>query len=310
MIKEINFKNYRSFLHETKVPFSPFTLVIGPNGAGKSNLLKLIRDAITQVSIAAGQRHNNALDGPQNILVKFDNGEYFEFNGANFTQKSAGLRRISLEGFVALYSFDPRVAGLSENILPSATIQCNGSGIVSVLDSLKTGEREDLFNQIEKRLKKYIPSIRKLSTKTSKAGQKILQVSEVNVDGTLPVSELSEGTQLILTILTTIYQENPPKVMLFEDIDRGLHPRLFQQIVEMLRSEAKSRDLKIFATTHNPYLVDEFIDDEDSVLIVEKEEGSSKITTLAEKMSTPTGEEDSLGALWYGGFYGGVPKIQ
>lgn len=122
------------------------------------------------------------------------------------------------------------------------------------------------------------------------------------------MKELSEGTKLILMILRILHQENPPKLILLEDIDRGLHPRLFQKVVEMLRDIVKTKEVQIIATTHNPYLVDEFAGEEESVLIVEKEGTVSTITSLADRLQDGDTPEEALGSLWFSGFFGGVPK--
>lgn len=306
MIKEIRVKNYRSFLEETSIELSPFTLVIGPNGAGKSNLLKLFRDCFRGLgkkhqNTAPLHRHFNATRESQKITVNLVDGGSIEFIPSGVRTSTDKIPH------VGWYSLNPSTVGKSETIRPNGIVDFEGTGAVSVLDSLKTGAREDLFIAIERLLKTYIPSIKKLSTNTSSAGKKALQVNEEGIEMPVPVSELSEGTQLILLILTIIYQENPPSVILLEDIDRGLHPRLFQQIVEMLRRVAGEKKLRIVATTHNPYLLDEFVDDEHSVLIVEKENGCSTVTKLSDRLDEGGSLEEALGGLWFAGFFGGVP---
>ncbi|MGC1481289.1 MAG: AAA family ATPase [Chthoniobacterales bacterium] len=125
--------------------------------------------------------------------------------------------------------------------------------------------------------------------------------------------ELSEGTRLILCILTILHQEHPPAIILLEDIDRGMHPRLFEMVAPLIRDIAERNEINIIATTQNPYLVDCFRDHQDAVIIVEKNDGASTLTTLAKKMETLDYEtidpEDvPLGTLWYSGLVGGVPK--
>ena len=107
-----------------------------------------------------------------------------------------------------------------------------GRPVAPVLDSLKTGDREDLFNLIVSTLRQYVPEIEKLSFVPGKA-TKQLQVREKNIAEPMPVSELSNGTRLVLTILTILFQERPPSLICIEEIDRELHPRLFGQIVQL-----------------------------------------------------------------------------
>ncbi len=175
-----------------------------------------------------------------------------------------------------------------------------------MLDALKTGDREDLFTTIEETFKQYIPEIEKLSF-VPVANAKQLQVREKPIDKPILLQNLSEGTRLVLTILTIVYQENPPTLIGLEEIDRGLHPRLFQQVIELLSSISEEKKIQIIATTHNPYLVDEFKGLEGSVVIVEKVNGETIFTTLADKLEGLTPEEEPLGHLWYSGIVGGVP---
>jgi len=60
--------------------------------------------------------------------------------------------------------------------------------------------------------------------------------------------------------------------------------------------------------------LDQFKDREESVIIVEKENGGTKFTPLLERLALtsseddPMEEDDPLGELWYSGLLGGVPK--
>ncbi len=127
---------------------------------------------------------------------------------------------------------------------------------------------------------------------------------------TLPiaVSELSEGTRLVLTILTIVNQERKPSIIGIEDIDRGLHPALFGKVVDVCRELVRGEGApQIIATTHNPYFVDQFIDDEDSVLLVEKENANTTFTPLSKRLAELGERTETLGSVWYSGLVGGVP---
>lgn len=184
-----------------------------------------------------------------------------------------------LNRFVSLVSILLGRIGNAELLEPNPSVDEHGNGAVRVLDSLKTGDREDLFDRIEHDFKRYIPEIEKLSF-ISGQSNKQLQVRERSITKPISVCELSDGTKLVLTILTIIHQENSPSFIGLEEIDRGLHPRLFQQIIELLFQITEEKDIQIVATTHNPYLVDEFHGREEAVVIVEKENGEMTFTTL------------------------------
>ncbi len=209
---------------------------------------------------------------------------------------------------VRIYAIDSQKAGNAENIVGNPEVHSNGSGVVQVLDALKTGDREDLFKTIETKLRTYVPEIEKLSFIPG-ADKKQLQVREKNIDKPIPVSELSDGTRLVLTILSIIYQEHPPSIICLEEIDRGLHPRLYEQVIQLCFDLSRQEGgPQIIATTHNPYLVDQFKDHESAVIVVEKENAETTFTTLAEKLEHLEPGEEPLGSLWYSGFVGGVPQ--
>ena len=311
MLSRIEFQNYRSFL-DVGVNLSPFTLVIGANGSGKSNFLCLFRDlACPKSTVYRGgkltfditrEKHFNHQDDIQLASIYKVSGDLIKLSNGNLTDQV-----FTEESRVGLFNLNTSSVDHSEQIQMRGQIDTNGKGIITVLDDLKTGDREDLFDEIQTNLIRYIPSIEKLSLRTAEPGKKSLQVREKGIEKPFPVAELSEGTKLILMILTILYQENPPKLILLEDIDRGLHPRLFQKVVEMMRDIVKTKDVQIIATTHNPYLVDEFTGEEESVLIVEKKDTVSTITSLAERLDKGDTMEDALGSLWFSGFFGGVP---
>lgn len=312
MLSRIEIQNYRSFL-DVKVNLAPFNLVIGANGSGKSNFLSLLDNCFNpklvrhlspvRTSVRKElQKHFNYFEQIQSVIFFNSNNEEIRLGNGVIT----GNRKNFFGA--KLYNLELSSIENAEEIEEKIEIAPNGQGIINVIDRLKTGDREDLFNEIETSLIHHIPFIEKLSLCVSGSGKKYLQVREKGIKEPFPAKELSEGTKLILMILTILHQENPPKLILLEDIDRGLHPRLFQKVVEMLRDIVKTKEVQIIATTHNPYLVDEFTGEEESVLIVEKEGTVSTITSLADRLQGGDTPEEALGSLWFSGFFGGVPK--
>lgn len=290
MIQEVYIKNYRS-IAEARVRLSPFTLLIGANGTGKSNFLKALQRGFSPYG---GPIHYNRMGEGQAITLTDENGV---------------VRRQAekTENHIIIFSIDPAAIAQAEEIGPDPHVKSNGEGAVRVLDALKTGDSEYLFDKIEQKLKEYVPEIEKLSFQPGHRSKK-LQVREKHISIPVPVSELSEGTRLVLTILTILHQEKPPKVICLEDIDRGLHPRLFRQIIDFCFQMTEEKGVQIIATTHNPYLLDHFKDDPEAVIIVEKENGETTFTSLADRLEPFTDDEGPLGSLWYGGFVGGVPE--
>jgi predicted ATPase len=324
MITSIHIQNYRSFV-DAKVNLKPFSLVVGANGSGKSNLLRFFRDVAIQ---AEGKNPDAPMLLATDLWTKHQNKTadmfVFDLTFVDDTslrcERSASTGRIILQGTppwtskdIPIFNLNPASISAIEPAIPKAAVKADGSGTTQVLDTLKNGDREDLFDKIEENFRRYVPEVEKLSLRTVKEGTKQIQVREKGLKDPVPATELSEGTRLILAILTILHQETPPPVILLEDIDRGLHPRLFEFVAPLMRDIAERNQVNILATTHNPYLVDCFQDDKEAVIVVEKKNGESTLSTLASRLEgldydKVDPEDMPLGNLWFSGFVGGVPS--
>ncbi len=132
--------------------------------------------------------------------------------------------------------------------------------------------------------------------------------------------ELSEGTLYFLALLSIIHQPEPPKLLLLEEPEKGIHPRRIHEVMEYIFRLADEKEIQIILTTHNTQLVDEFDDIPESVFIFEMENGETKIYNLLSDIIIPSDNKSErsglpiinytelLGDKWFQGFLGGVPK--
>jgi predicted ATPase len=303
VLEQLHITNYRSIADAT-VDLRPFTMLVGANGSGKSNLLKLLLDlsGIPDGPSGGPTRHFRLPATPSHVDIRAS-GRQFVFHDQFRNGKPAELANVSV------FTIDPQWVGSQEQLVPSPSVHPNGQGTVQVLDALKTGDREEIFDTIEQQLREFVPEIQKLSFAPG-GNAKSLQVREIGIQTPVPVRDLSEGTRLVLTILTIVHQERKPSIICLEDLDRGLHPALFGRVVDVCRSLVRAEGApQIIATTHNPYLVDQFIDDEDSVVLVEKTSGDTTFTSLSKRLEGLDGRSDTLGGIWYSGLVGGVPVM-
>lgn len=332
-IKEIALKNYRSFV-DARCRLSPFTLIVGANNAGKSNLLKAVRDVsecITRengIAYLNGFRHHTALDNATSSVsvvwndgtnavaehpLRPDKGEPYDVWFRPYGNEEAS-RKITTAFPIA--QFEPTSIGNAEGGDGSPFIQPNGVGVSWVLDKWNSGAKagRERFAKVVADLRRCVPEIEALSFYDVAAGKRGVQVEQFGLPNPVPLSEVSDGTRLVLAILTLINLESPPPVILLEDINRGLHPRLYERIVEFLRTIANEGKTQILATTHDPYLIDEFRDNPEAVVIVEKKDAASTLSNLDDRLKTflEPGEELEmpLGQVWFSGLVGGVPQMK
>lgn len=70
--------------------------------------------------------------------------------------------------------------------------------------------------------------------------------------GWIPAQDLSEGTLLALVILAVLSSAEGPRLVLLDDLDRGLHPRAQLELITKIRAVLDANpDLQIIATTHS-----------------------------------------------------------
>ena len=332
-ITEIVLKNYRSFV-DARCRLSPFTLIVGANNAGKSNLLRAVRDASEGVVRDKGieylngfQHHSGPAGATSSIsvfwndgikaLIEYphtpDKGEPYD-SGFNLYGNQEASRKITSSFLI--YAFDPPAIGNAEPGGEKPQLGVNGKGVSHILDKWNSGAKasRERFARVVADLQRCVPEIEALSFYDDNDGKRALQAEQFGLPIPVPLSELSDGTRLVLAILTLVNLETPPPVILLEDINRGLHPRLYEQVVSFLRTIANEGRTQILATTHDPYLIDEFADTPEAVVVVDKSDGASTLSNLDQKLSAflkPGAElEMPLGELWFSGSLGGVPHMK
>ncbi|HCS52255.1 ATP-binding protein [Rubinisphaera sp.] len=182
-------------------------------------------------------------------------------------------------------------------------VEFDGSGLASVLAYLKL-EDEETFEQIEDYMRKFIPHFQRLRLKKTPVrryendifnvgGERVTQKSTREYQGELILFEfsnakylsahsVSEGTLLLLGLLTVMIGPSQPDVLLMDDIEHGLHPLAQKQLLEVLGTVTKEFfDLQIIASAHSPYLLDG-LRAEQIRLVTTNEEGYAIVGKLSD----------------------------
>lgn len=94
------------------------------------------------------------------------------------------------------------------------------------------------------------------------------------------VEEVSEGVKYFLAFLSIVHQPNPPKILLIEEPENGIHPRRINQLLDYLQRLAEDRGIQIILTSHSPVVLDHFETDPSAVSVFDREEGRSVIQNL------------------------------
>lgn len=214
----------------------------------------------------------------------------------------------------------------SEEVEPR--IEYDGTGLATALKELKATHLED-FQRFEESARRVIPELRAIGFERVKRVEDVrtpmtvesqrVWVSKketVIADGLLlqfentrplPAHCASEGTILVVGLLAFLHLPSRPKVVLLDDIDRGLHPRAQVELVSRIREILNARiDLQVIATSHSPYLAD-CLEPEEVVVLSRPTGGVVSARRLAEHpnkkllQSFKTGEFLSAsGEDWFG----------
>jgi len=175
-------------------------------------------------------------------------------------------------------------------------VEYSGAGLATVIANMKLGAEED-FESLKTMIRRIVPqleNIRIVKRRTTTYRKEIVSIRNENIttrapqvvmkdslvfDFTnrkgVPANNLSEGTLLALGLLTVLHSPARPRVILLDDIEKGLHPKAQKNLVEMLREILiRQPDLQIIATSHSPYFLD-FLDFDEVRLMTVGDNGYS-----------------------------------
>lgn len=251
----------------------------------------------------------------------------------NFYYPISSYFRIFFEN-VLIYKPDPNKYSKPFPLLPNQElVESDASNLIAFFDIVRDRYPES-FQKIEKDLAKCIPefsSIRFMNVEVNAEDElfkiygtrsyKKLGLYNQEQEVTYWADELSEGTLYFLALLCIINQPNPPKLLLLEEPEKGIHPRRIKEVIDLIFQLSEEKDIQIILTTHSERALDEFEDIPESVFVFDKdEEGATLIRNLQKDIIEPSNKEmdkkglprlkftESLGSHWITGFIGGVPK--
>lgn len=115
----------------------------------------------------------------------------------------------------------------------------------------------------------------------------------------VPSHAVSDGTVLVIGLLTILASPTCPNLILLDDVEQGLHPRAQRELIGVLKQLLEERpELQIALTTHSPYVVDE-VDASDVWVLAANAAGETKVRRLTEAPDAKKALEVlTTGELW------------
>ena len=226
------------------------------------------------------------------------------------------LRRILSNTLV--YKPDPAKFITTDAIEFAEKLDANGQNITNFLFNLSQNHKE-IFQKFEKDFKNCVGSLDRVATPANPLTKGQLKLKFFDPQGnSYWAEEVSEGVLYFLAILCIVHQPDPPKLLLLEEPEKGIHPRRIREVMDFIFELARLRDIQIIITSHSPYVVDHFADIPECISVFDRENGETVIHNAADLIAKtneeyaaqglpPTSYKDSLGEYWVSGFLGGVP---
>lgn len=327
MLAKIEFSNFR-VLQNTTLELQPLTVLVGPNGSGKSTAIQGIRSLAVPGILRRNRISSFGRPGERAILSVSATigGQEVQFSrqfsssresNEKFNTSDQPIRDRFWDFIrsVRCYDLSPSKIEQPSEIDTNVELLDDCTNLPSFIDQIRDNN-EEVFASVVEQLHRWHPEFDDIRLTVPSKGRKAIRLRHTATRELVESSELSDGVLLTLAILAIANQPARPSMICFEEPEFGLHPRLMEPLVELLLSLAYPNEfgrgedpVQVLLTTHSPYLLDQFKDRPECVVVAEKHPGgSATFHSLKDRPDmTDLLEGPSLGETWYSGVLGGVP---
>lgn len=208
-----------------------------------------------------------------------------------------------------VFDVDAQAARRPADVRDASQLRDDASNLAAFLGYLAS-EHRDVFAALVEDARAIVPGLVDLKLRAVGGASEAVAIEVVDhhIPGVTPLADASFGTVRALALLAMLYDPNPPLLTCVEEIDHGLHPHVFDRLVDRLR-EASARTQFLIAT-HSPALVNRLRANE--LIVCERDEatGLARIPAIDpdDVMKIMEDSEYGLGEIWFSGTLGGVPK--
>lgn len=202
----------------------------------------------------------------------------------------------------AYYFLDPvALRGPSRgNDESSDELGFHGENLASFLGRIKTRPKD--FARLVDRVRAHYPRLVDIHVRRKSDGFTHIEITEKwnGEQATFNARQVSDGLLRLIAVAAMHELREPPSVLLLDEIENGLHPRLLGGFVEMLEELAKSGRTQVIVATHSPITLN-YVSAPEAVLLVTRGKGGGvTVTPMSEvKGIESLREQFALGELWY-----------
>lgn len=252
-------------------------------------------------------------------LITFKNNYPYKFCSDIWVEIMSIFSNISI--------YKPNISTLLQpgQISNDSFVKVDASNLVSFLDEMNNNY-SDNYEKINTELARCVGEITKVTTPTVKG---LVDEKETVLGKKLRFldknkrlfwsDEVSDGVLYFTALLCILNQPNPPKLLLLEEPETGIHPVRIREIVDYIFDLAQEKGIQIILTSHNVNLVEEFKDFPRNIFVFSKSDGATNVKNLKtdiieiddierEKMGFPkTNYLENLSDSWMVGLIDGIP---
>ena len=160
-------------------------------------------------------------------------------------------------GSVSYFAFDPNQLRKATPVTPGTFRMTRvGLGLPMFLADIR--DDIDRFSNLQRVFNERFHEYEQIMTPRETVGGKTCQVLKLRTrhGDVLPAESVSDGVILYLAYMAVCYQPDPPKILMIEEPETGVHYASLKQIVQMLKDLSRDKQVQVILTTHSPYLLD------------------------------------------------------
>jgi hypothetical protein len=218
---------------------------------------------------------------------------------------------------VRYFRWNPRMMALP--VAPDSKrmfrLNSDGFGLTLLLDDILGYDRKS-FDRLEEKFVELFPQFSSIKlvpqpafrarpddleqvSRLDQAEGKGIELELKNTGRLIPASQISDGTILVLGYLAVLYSPKPPRLLLIEEPENGIHTKLLRDVIDIMKKILQEQShTQIVLTTHSPYAVDLF-SPEEVTLCTKQEDGSVSLTRMSDSESVRNQISlFSLGEIW------------
>lgn len=304
MLETVEIENFRC-LRRVAVPLHPLTVLVGPNDSGKSAFLQ----ALTHLTQTKGF---DSLDywradraSPLRIVGNAGGIARFEADpNGNLRVVPEGARKL-LEpcGLYELPSNGARMLSEGHQDAQGAPkLGSQGENVPALIDYLVRRDRPR-FDAFVAAMRSLVPGLEDVDIFATNQQQRRL---DLRVDDGLVITgdKVSSGVRLLLFFAALAYHPNPPRLVLIEEPENGIHPKRLEDVMRLLREITQGKHgehaAQVVLTTHSPHLLDYVDIEKDQVLVFRRNDDGSRTAEPADAERLKNFlDEFMLGEVWY-----------